>query len=182
MDHGGHAEAGRVGEQVRRQWRATLGCVFTTGDCERRESVRRQNAAASQAQSVEHPKAASSLTRLWTDEPTPAFCRVVELGAGSEYATESRHTTADVAADTGRVAMITAEADLKVRLCDLGKRIPPPALHVVMMPFGVTLAVFQRLFRFVDPVADRSDNDNHDEHNPGDNQCQRHVRAPSNVR
>ena len=68
-------------------------------------------------------KAASSLTRLWTDEPTPAFCRVVELGAGSECATESRRTTADVAVvDTGPVAMITAEADLKVRLYDLDRR------------------------------------------------------------
>lgn len=88
-------------------------------------------------------------------------------------------------ADTGRGTRVRvrpsgkSKADLEVHLYDLWKRIPPPALHAVMMPFGVALAVFQRFLRFVDPVANRSDNDNHDEHNPGDNQCQRHVRAPS---
>jgi len=39
-------------------------------------------------------KGASSLTRAWTDEPTPAFCRAVEPGAGCEGVTESRRTTA----------------------------------------------------------------------------------------
>jgi len=56
-----------------------LGHAFTSGDCERRESDRRKNAAeASQAQTVEHRKL-HHRSRDCDDEPTPAFFHAVEL-------------------------------------------------------------------------------------------------------
>ena len=42
----------------------------------------------------------------------------------------------------------------------------------------LSVAVFQRFLRFVDPVTDRSDEDNDDEHNGSDNQRQRHAGSP----
>src|SRR5262245_56462733 len=76
-----------------------LGHAFTSGDCERRESDRRKNAAeASQAQTVEHRKL-HHRSRVCDDEPTPAFLHAVEL--------EPRGNAG---------ASASTKADLKVRL------------------------------------------------------------------
>jgi len=60
--------------------RLALVRVFTSGDCEERDSVRRKNAAeALQAQTVVHRKL-HPRSRDSDDEPTPAFFHALELG------------------------------------------------------------------------------------------------------
>ena len=52
-----------------------------TADCERRDHRQPTKRGGGFTHTVRRAsKGASSLTRLWTDEPTPAFCRGVELG------------------------------------------------------------------------------------------------------